>query len=65
MKELLEALTVVFHGVFVKWFPEFLKMTTGAIGEFIDAFGYVKTIIIGIFALMPVGIGIIKRWSNR
>ena len=65
MKELLEALTVVFHGVFIEWFPEFLKMTTGAIGEFLDTFGYATTIIIGIFALISVGIGIIKRWLNR
>lgn len=58
MKELLEALTVVFHGVFIDWFPNFLKMTTGVMGEFLDTFGYAKAIIITIIGV----IGITVRW---
>lgn len=65
MKELLEDLTAIFHGVFVDWFPNFLKMTTGVIGEFLDALDYATAIIIGIFALIRIGMDIIKQWLNR
>ena len=65
MKKLLEALTAIFHGVFIDWFPNFLKMTAGVISEFLDTLDYATAIIIGIFALIRIGIGIIKRWLNR
>ena len=57
MKEMLNDLTTFFTGV-ISWIPIAAKAT-------LDALDYATAIIIGIFALIPVGIGIIKRWLNR
>lgn len=64
MKDVLSNLTTFVVGI-IKWIPIAAKATFGAIGDFLDALDYTSAIIIGIFALIPVGIGIIKRWSNR
>lgn len=64
MKEMLNDLTTFFTAV-INWIPIAAKATLGAIGDFLDALDYATAIIIGIFALIRAGIGIIKRWLNR
>lgn len=64
MKDVLSDLTTFVVGI-IKWIPIAAKATFGAIGDFLDPLDYATTIIIGVSALIPVGIGIIKRWLNR
>ena len=64
MKDVLSNLTTFVVGI-IKWIPIAAKATFGAIGDFLDTLDYASAIIIGTFALISVGIGIIKRWLNR
>lgn len=64
MKAVLSNLTTFFIGI-IKWMPIAAKASFGAIGDFLDALNYATVIIIGIFALIPMGIRIIRRWLNR
>ena len=65
MENLLKSITVVFQHVFGKWFPAFLQTGAGIIGDFLDAFGYAKAIIIGIFAALAALIAWIWKRMNR
>lgn len=64
MKEMLNDLTTFFNAV-ISWIPIIAKAALGAIGDFLNTLDYATAIIIGIFALIRIGIGIIKRWLNR
>ena len=64
MKEMLNDLTTLFTAV-ISWIPIAAKATLGAIGDFLDTLDYATAIIISVFALIRIGIGIIKRWLKR
>lgn len=58
MKELLGQITIAVKAVFTEWFPSFLKMELGIIGEFLEALGYAKAIIAAIIGV----VGVTVRW---
>ena len=64
MKELLNELTIFIVGI-IKLIPIAANATMGAIGDFLDAFGYAKAIIIGIFTALAALIAWILKKMNR
>lgn len=64
MKELLSELTIFIVGI-IKLIPIAANATMEAIGDFLDAFGYAKAIIIGIFAALAALIAWIWKRMNR
>lgn len=65
MKEVLEQITMTVKAAFTEWFPSFLKMGLGIIGEFLDAFGHTRAIIIGISGLLVALIAWILKKINH
>lgn len=61
MTNLLEKLTVIVQGVFGEWFPRYLKMTTGAIGELLEAIGHAKAIVAALIALTAIAIRAMRK----
>lgn len=61
MTNLLKELATVFHDVFGEWFPRYLKMTTGAIGELLEAIGHAKAIAAALITLAALAIRTIRK----
>lgn len=61
MTNLLEKLTVIVQGIFGEWFPRYLKMTTGAISELLEAIGHAKAIAAALIALAAIAIRTIRK----
>lgn len=61
MKELLINLSIIFKEIFTEWLPAFAKAEFGVLGEFLDAIGYIKYIIIAIVTVTTGVIFFIKR----
>lgn len=64
MKNVLNSLTEMFAGI-IKWIPVAANATLGAIGDFLDAFGYAKAIIIAIAAIAIAAVKWIWSRLNR
>lgn len=65
MENLLKSITTIFRHVFGEWFPAFLQMGTGIIGNFLDAFGHAKAIILTIAILLAAVIRWVRSRLNR
>ncbi len=61
MANLLEKLTAIVQGVFGEWFPRYLKMTTGAIGELLEAIGHAKAILATLIAIAAIAMRALRK----
>ena len=65
MKQVLNDLLTVAKWFFADIIPQIYNASLGAIGELLDAFGYVRAIIIGIFGALAAILAWIWKRLNR